>query len=64
MSEEKVSYFIEAKSENERPYDISMCNAPDCTRKCLRKNFKALTERYVSVADFQNSCIEYSKPEK
>lgn len=65
MSEEKISYFIEAKSEDDRPYDISMCNAPDCTRNCLRKNFKALIERrYVSVSDFQNICTEYSKPEK
>ncbi len=61
---EKTSYLIKTESEDERPYDISMCNAPDCARKCLRKNFKAVTDRFVSVSDFQNSCSDYSKTEK
>ena len=64
MSDAKQSYFIERTSENERPYDISMCSSTDCKRKCLRKNFKALVERFVSVSDFQNSCSDYSKDDQ
>ena len=61
MSKEKISYLIKLEREDEEPYDISMCNSKDCKQPCLRKNFKYLKERFVSVAKLQNSCSDYKK---